>query len=570
MPTGENTTGTQLNTDLISTLTNLIKELGDSAIVKINQDLSTTFENAGKAAAFFETRISGLNKGMGITSAAANKLNTVFVKELGPALNKDIPRGFKISNLELQKYAVNMQKMLPTLKQVNLGNNKHYKGMMQVQNIMKQSIGLSDELTNSYTQYAAQMKGNAAQQLKFTKTFADMIDPDGTMGAFTQITSEIADAGAEIQIQYGRLPGKLEQSVMKAKKFGFSLKDVAKMGETLLNIESSVGDELEYQLLSGRRLVNQQGESLTNKMREAVMQGDMNKQASTLNEIIMQEGDHLKNNMFARKQLAKTLGIEEQKLASALQKKMILEKAGEAGISLSLDSTDAAFEEAARKLEETGELTSEEFGDFKKSIDNRTTEDLLKESLLVQRENLMVNLMAIDDQDGLRSNVLSLVGAMETAGIDPTSPVGQTMGGVFGSKGIASIADSAVTNIFGDKLGKGLKALFDGEFGTAFSKLLGATFDYTGATSETSITSTAKGSGMYMGGSVAAGTLYTVGEQGPEGFIPNTPGTIVSNSNTKNGTALKTDNSDVVAAINMLSQAILNQPASSFNGARGV
>ena len=67
------------------------------------------------------------------------------------------------------------------------------------------------------------------------------------------------------------------------------------------------------------------------------------------NEIVMQEGDHIKNNMFARKQLAKTLGIEESKLASALQKKMILEKAGEAGISLSLDSTDAAFEEAAKK-----------------------------------------------------------------------------------------------------------------------------------------------------------------------------------------------------------------------------
>ena len=375
MPVNSRTTTTGLNTELINQLTTLVGELGDSAIVRINQDLSETFLGAGKAAAFFETRISGLNKGMGITSAAANKLNSTFVGpgSLGEALNKDIPRGFKISNLELQKYAVNMQKMLPTLKQVNLGNNKYYKGMMQVQNIMKQSVGLSDELTNSYTQYAAQMKGNAAQQIKFTKTFSDMIDPDGTMGAFTQITTEIAEAGSEIQIQYGRLPGTLEQSVMKAKKFGFSLKDVAKMGDTLLNIESSIGNELEYQLLSGRRLVNKQGESLTNKMREAALSGDMNKQAETLNEIIMQEGDHIKDNMFARKQLAKTMGIEESKLASALQKKMILDKAGEAGISLSLDSTDAAFEEAAKKLEETGELSSKEFGEFKKQMDTRTT-----------------------------------------------------------------------------------------------------------------------------------------------------------------------------------------------------
>ena len=568
MPTDKNTTGTQLNTDLLATLGNLIEKLGDSAIVKINQDLSETFLSTGKAASFFETRISALNKGMGITSAAANKLNTVFVKDLGPALNKDIPRGFKISNLEMQKYAVNMQKMLPTLKQVNLGNNKHYKGMMQVQNIMKQSVGLSNELTNSYTQYAAQMKGNAAQQLKFTKAFTDMIDPDGTMGAFTQITTEIAEAGSEIQIQYGRLPGKLEQSVMKAKKFGFSLKDVAKMGDTLLNIESSIGNELEYQLLSGRRLVNDQGESLTNKMREAALQGDMNKQAETLNEIVMQEGDHLKNNMFARKQLAKTLGIEESKLASALQKKMILEKAGEAGISLSLDSTDEAFEKAAAELTKTGAMTSKEFGEFKKQMDTRTTEDLLKESLLVQRESLMVNLMAIDDQDGLRSNVLSLVGAMEMSGIKPDSGIGSTYGAVLGEKGLNKTVAGAVKSIFGDGVTKTLKSLLDGDIGKVIETIFGTAFTYEGATTETAITTPA-GGGAYMGGPVSAGTSYMVGEQGPEMFIPSTPGSIVSNGSTANGTALKTDNSDVVAAINKMTQAILNQPATSFNGNRG-
>ena len=481
MPTG-------LNLDLLNQLGGLIDKLGDSAVVAINQKISEGFQKAGESAAFFETRISALNKGMGITSAAANKLNTVFVKELGPALNKDIPRGFKISNLEMQKYAVNMQKMLPTLKQVNLGNNKHYKGMMQVQNIMKQSVGLSNELTNSYTQYAAQMKGNAAQQLKFTKTFADMIDPDGTMGAFTQITTEIADAGSEIQIQYGRIPGKLEQSVMKAKKFGFSLKDVSKMGDKLLNIESSIGDELEYQLLSGRRLVNDQGESLTNKMREAALQGDMNKQAETLNEIVMQEGDHLKNNMFARKQLAKTLGIEESKLASALQKKMILEKAGEAGISLSLDSTDEAFENAAAELTKTGAMTSKEFGEFKKQMDTRTTEDLLKESLLVQRESLMVNLMAIDDQDGLRSNVLSLVGAMEMSGINPQSAVGETMGTTMGFKGLAKLTKDTVAAVAPvERITGGLEAILDREFGKALKIFAGSTTEYKGATTETAL-----------------------------------------------------------------------------------
>ena len=72
-----------------------------------------------------------------------------------------------------------------------------------------------------------------------------------------------------------------------------------------------------------------------------------------------------------------------------------------------------------------------------------------------------------------------------------------------------------------------------------------------------------------MGGPVSAGASYTVGEQGPELFVPTANGSIVSNANTSGGTALNTDNRDVVAAITALSQAILNQPASSFNGTRG-
>ena len=301
-------------------------------------------------------------------------------------------------------------------------------------------------------------------------------------------------------------------------------------------------------------------------MREAALQGDMNKQAETLNEIVMREGDHIKNNMFARKQLAKTLGIEEKQLASALQKKMILEKAGKAGISLSLDSEDGAFEAAAAELTKTGEMTSKEFGEFKKQMDTRTTEDLLKESLLVQRESLMVGLMAIDDQDGLRSNVLSLVGAMEMSGIDPTSKIGKTMGAAAGVKGVANLGKNAVEAVFGSTGMAILTDILDGEFGAAFEKTVDGVTNYTGATSETSITSTPK---LAMGGPVSAGASYTVGEQGPELFVPTANGSIVSNANTSGGTALNTDNRDVVAAINALSQAIINQPASSFNGTRG-
>jgi len=72
-----------------------------------------------------------------------------------------------------------------------------------------------------------------------------------------------------------------------------------------------------------------------------------------------------------------------------------------------------------------------------------------------------------------------------------------------------------------------------------------------------------------LGGAVMGGKPYLVGEQGQELFLPSVNGTIASNSNTPNGTPIKTDNSDVVAALdnlgNIIKTAVASQPAAGFN-----
>lgn len=514
-------------------LNQLGEGVGLSKLVKINQDLSKTLEEAADTATFFEQRASALNKELGLSSKAAAIL-VKGLKSTADELNAGVAPAFQISNIEMQKYAISMQKLLPTLNQTNLSNNTFYKGQIQVQNVLRQSIGLSAELTDSYTQYASQNGQNAAQQLKFTKQLAllqqqakgETIDENTVdqMGFFKQITKDIAEAGSEIQIQYGsRLQGNLELSVMKARKFGFSIKDVAKMGDKLLDIESSIGEELEYQLLSGRRLVNQDGESFTNKMREAVLQGDMNKQAETLNEIIEQEGDHLKNNMFARKQLAKTLGIEEKQLASALQKKMILDKAGKAGIALSLDSTDEAFKTAAAELTKQGEMTAKEFEGFKKQMDTRTTDDILKESLLVQRETLMASLMSEAETGELRKSILETSeNYIEKMGVKVEK---NTMTAILGATATAGIAKGMARDAV-DAYTSAVKG----------ASLTSGSVD--GATQESANSAQGSSGGVHLGGSLMEGRSYTVGERGPELFTPSTNGTVTPNANTNSNNAI--------------------------------
>jgi hypothetical protein len=255
--------------------------------------------------------------------------------------------------------------------------------------------------------------------LKATKALADTLDPDGTMGYFKMVTEEIAGTGAAIQLQYGKLPGNLEMAVLKAKKLGFTLEDLSGTADNLLEIESSIGQELEYQLLSGKRLTDSQGNSLTNLYREAALRGDMNKQADTLNEILESQGDVLTDNMFARKQMAQMLGMEENQLASALQKKKILDKAAAAGIEIDLDGGKAAdaMGNAARALQE-GAITPDEFKNLSKAVDTRTSDDILKEQLDVAKEMKMVQLLQFRQEMLTGKNQDALLEQGKNLGID--------------------------------------------------------------------------------------------------------------------------------------------------------
>ena len=528
----------------IKTLSVVAEEIGASQFAAFNQRVQQGFLDMAKEATYFEERLSALNENFGISSKAASQLAQGLEKTRA-ALNgtdkasKELADSVKISNLQMQQYASNIKKMLPTLNQASdaMAGSRLQRSLIRGQRILKTNIGLTDEQTNSYTQFAAAGEFGIDAQLRLTKAISAGADGVDSLGTFKMITQEIAEAGAEIQLQYGRLPGSLEGAVLKAKKLGFSLQDVTKIGDTLLNIESSIGAELEYQLLSGKRLVDQDGKSLTNKYREATLQGNATKQAETLEEIVQSQGEVLEKNLFARKQLAKTMGIEEKQLASAIQKQKILEKASEAGIVVDIDD-EGSLKEAANILADQGELTADEFEQFQKDLDTRTTDDILKQQLTVQREQLMMSMLTNDEADKLREALTSAAGG--AAGMMATIT---GTGVAEGAAGTAKITKES--------------------FDASIDAVLGV------IKAENVTRETAKIDKKALGGAVMGGKPYLVGEQGQELFLPSVNGTIASNSNTTNGTPIKTDNSDVVAALDKLGNTIItavtSQPAGGIN-----
>jgi hypothetical protein len=158
-----------------------------------------------------------------------------------------------------------------------------------------------------------------------------------------------------------------------------------KTGEGLLNIQSSIGDELEYQLLSGRRLIGDakaneklQGKSLTNAYREATIKGEINDQMNIMNQIVKQEGDSIRNNLFARQQLAKTLGTDEATLARTLSKqKLLTDLGGEALLDMSADK----MQEAIMQLPVTKEAKAKALEELAKLNDTRSAEERMADYL---------------------------------------------------------------------------------------------------------------------------------------------------------------------------------------------
>jgi hypothetical protein len=350
--------------------------VGLNSIVAASENTARIFSQIANKSLALELRNKELNKTFGINSTKAAELSS---KLQGTA------DAMGVSGKQMMKYAGSIKGIIPTINVLKAQNNDYYKGLARVQQVLTTNLGLTEEQAASYSLFAAGAGKNAEDQLASQAGLANAIEKStGIQGSFKMITEGIAETTADLQLQYGRIPGALELGILKAKSLGFTMADLNKTADNLLNIESSIGQELEYQLLSGRRLVDNKGKSLTNSYREATLQGNASKQANTLNTILEQEGDTLRNNLFARKQMSELLGMDEAALSRALQKKSILEQlpGGEA----LFDQTGDALLEAAANLAGDDAEKKKLIEDLKKNEDTRTTDQKIEQTLAMMVE----------------------------------------------------------------------------------------------------------------------------------------------------------------------------------------
>lgn len=334
-----------------------------------------------KAITALEQHNSGYNNLLKISSVRAQKVAANF---------RDVGAMIGFSDKTTEKYVKTVQGMIGATLLSGDSTSKFANAMIQGQTIMQENIGLTAEQAEGFEQYSNSLGTTSTTTMQalqgLAKSFADQTGGDA-LAIQAEIMGEIGSLSEETQLQYGRMPGNLETAVLKAKALGMTMENLKQTGEKLLDIESSVGDELEYQLLSGQRLVKN-GKSLTNAYRMAFMEGNGEKQAEIMNDILKDQGDTLRNNYMARKKMSELLGIDEKTLTRSLNKQKI---AAELGAEQLQDLKGQKLTDEIEALKKGFDGTPEEYtkyveklNQFKAESDTRTaleqiTEDGLKD-----------------------------------------------------------------------------------------------------------------------------------------------------------------------------------------------
>jgi hypothetical protein len=451
-----------LTTELSSTYTNLKSNVG--SITEIFQQQSQAMLSMQTDSANLATGINkltgtlqGLNKGFldnveQITKVFAR--NNELIKSYGitEAAAQDMGFAIDVLSTELDFGREETEKYIKQLGNLTNGfivsgdiSSDFNKSLIKQQRYLTDIVGVSEEAAEAIMDMNAGIASRdvdkdgkvTAEQLENqlilrAKEAKAIEEATGLKGVQRTIDAEIAAAGSETSLQYSKMPKTLGLAVMKSKALGLSMEQMAKTGDELLNIESSVGNELEYQLLSGKRLVDNQGNSLTNLYRQATLQGDMNAQADVMKKIMDSQGDVLENNMLARKQLAATLGVEESTMAKMVQKRKLLKSMG------AEELFNTSGDELTKKLKEMN-VSSENIAEIMEQDDTRTTQDRMAESLRnIETKGILARFADKDDddkitgynKDAFKSMYTDSIAGIKTALSDYKTAIGATEDGL--------------------------------------------------------------------------------------------------------------------------------------------
>jgi hypothetical protein len=330
---------------------------------------------------------------------------------------------------------------------------------------------------------------------------------------FKTTLAEVAKVSGQIAANLGFNPERIAQAVVTAKALGLTFDQLKSATSSLLDFGSSIENELKAELLTGKQLNLE-------RARAAALAGDQVTLAEELSKNVGTAADFAKMNVLQQNALSASMGITSDQLSETLRKR---EEAVASGKSLQQINE----EEAAQALE-------------RQSIQEKFNAAMLK------LQDIVGNLIA--GPFGILLNVLTDIFGLVTSILKPIGFFGEMINRLVGSA-------------------KGLGSVLKGILGVA--TLISAIINPLGTLGALAVGAAAIGTigaltnnKFANGGRPPANQTSLVGEKGPELFVPDQSGTIISNDalnkNQNNISGPSIDLTPMIAAINEVRSAVNN------------
>jgi hypothetical protein len=136
-----------------------------------------------------------------------------------------------------------------------------------------------------------------------------------------KVIGEVAKVSGQLRLQYQNNPALIAQAVVQTQKLGISLDQAKKMAEGLLDFESSISNELEAELLTGKDLNLEQARLLA-------LNGDSAGATAEMLKNIKGSAEFIGMNVIQQQSLAKALNMSTDELANSLIQQENLNKLG--------------------------------------------------------------------------------------------------------------------------------------------------------------------------------------------------------------------------------------------------
>jgi hypothetical protein len=251
--------------------------------------------------------------------------------KFGRALGMSADSAVKVRN-EFSKIAfqsnsifINSEKLMQSQEELTgiLGTNNILSGkILETNSLLKDIAGLEAETRGEIVQSSI-ITGKSVEAT--TKSvLAQVVGLQKATGIgfnFQKILKEASSLGGYLGLSFAKYPDKLTKSLVTVKAMGLELKQLDSMADSFLDFESSISNEFEAQLLTGKNI------NLM-KAREAFLNNDLAGAAAEITSQVGSSGDFLKMNRIQAESLSKAFGMSRDQLGEMLKKQELLSRIG--------------------------------------------------------------------------------------------------------------------------------------------------------------------------------------------------------------------------------------------------